>query len=629
MGKYERLAKQIVANVGGKDNINSLAHCVTRLRFKLKDESIANDEVLKNMDGVITVMKSGGQYQVVIGNHVPDVYADVCSVAKIVAGDVVESTEKMSVFNSLIDMVSGVFAPSLGILAASGMLKGLNALLIFLGVYTATDGAYIMFNAIGDAMFFFMPVILGYNAAKKFGLNQLLGMVIGMIMCYPAIQLGALSGGEPLGVLFAGTLFESVYFIKFFGIPFVAANYTSSVIPVIMIVYIAAKIEKVAKKIIPDVGKVFIVPFFVLVIALPIGFMIIGPIITILTNLLGGIFNSLIDFSPILYGAILGLVWQVLVMFGLHWSVIPLMFISLDLYGFDMVMVGSFGASFAQTAVVCAMYFKLKDQKIKQLCIPAIISGICGVTEPAIYGITLPRKTPFLFSMIGGAAGGAVMGILNVKAYTGGAMGIFGIMNYINPTNNDISSVYGALLGILVSSVIGFGLTFLFWKDKTVVASDKKATKINKEIVFAPIKGQIMKLEDVSDDAFALGALGKGIAIVPENGNVVSPVNGTITVLFPTLHAIGITSNSGVEVLVHIGVDTVKLDGEGFTSFVKQGDNVVKGQKLVSFDMKSISDKGYSLVTPVIITNTKDMLDIIETDKEKVNLEEEILTVLL
>ncbi|WP_434798514.1 beta-glucoside-specific PTS transporter subunit IIABC [Terrisporobacter vanillatitrophus] len=633
MGKYSQLAKDIVKNVGGKENINSLTHCITRLRFKLKDESKANDEVLKKMDGVVTVMKSGGQYQVVIGNHVPDVYADVCEIAGL-GGDTQNQVDDapQGIFNKFIDIISGVFQPILGVLCAAGMIKGFNALFVFLSLYTATSGTYLILNAIGDSIFQYMPVILGYTAAKKFGLKPFVGMLIGAALCYPSIQATALSVGKPLYTLFSGTMFESPVYFTFLGIPVIAMNYTSTVIPVILIAYLASKVEKLATKIIPDVIKNFFVPMFVLLISLPLGFMIVGPIATFASNIVGNLFLGLYNLSPVICGALVGFFWQILVLFGLHWGLIPIAITNTMTMGFDTILVGAFAPSFAQTAVVAAMYFKLKDKKLKELCIPAVISGICGVTEPAIYGISLPKKKPFIFSCIGGALGGLVMGLMNAKLYIMGGLGIFGIPSYINPATNDAKGAIAAIICIGVAVVTGFVLTFFFWKDETeedtTIVEPKRAIKSKIDIVYSPIQGEVKPLAQIKDDAFASGVLGKGVAIVPKEGKVVAPFDGTIMTLFPTKHAIGMVSENGCEVLVHIGLDTVRLEGKYFETSFKVGDKVKKGQTLITFDKDEIIKEGYCLETPVIITNHSDYLEIIEVQRKTVNEKDELIKVI-
>lgn len=631
MGKYHELAEKIVENVGGEENINGLTHCITRLRFKLKDETLAQDDVLKNMDGVVTIMKSGGQYQVVIGNHVPHVFEEVSGLIGLAEDQDDSDASKMGFFDRMIDVISGCFQPFLGPLCAAGMLKGFNALFNFLGVYEQTDGAYILFNAIGDAMFYFLPVILGFTAAKKFKLNQFTGMLIGAALCYPTIQAATIGAGEPLYTLFSGTMFESQIFTTFFGLPLIANDYTSSVVPVLIIVWFASKVQKWAKKIVPEIIQTFFVPFLVLLIALPIGFLVIGPIITFATNILGGAFMAIYNFSPILTGVIIGFFWQALVIFGLHWSLIPIAMMNFGLYGFDMILAGMFGASFAQTAAVGAMYFKLNDEKMKQLVLPAVISGLFGVTEPAIYGLSLPKKKPFIFSMIGGAAGGLVMGLIDAKQYQMGGLGIFGVVNFIDQTTQDASGMYASFLCIAVSAAIGFGLTYFFWNDEELPQETKgnKSSVLKKESILAPVDGTVAPLQTSQDQAFAQGALGKGVLIHPSQGKVVAPFDGTVMTLFPTKHAIGLISDNGLELLIHIGLDTVQLEGKHFESYVKQGQSVKRGQTLITFDMEAIQAAGYNVETPIIITNSDDYLDILEVQNKKVTHQEELLTVLV
>lgn len=627
MGKYQELAEKVIKNVGGKENIVGLTHCITRLRFQLKDESIANDTVLKNMDGVVTVMKSGGQYQVVIGNHVPQVYEDVVRLANISEEQQVDNPNDMGVMARLIDIISGCFQPFLGVLVAGGMIKGLNALFIFLKFYDMTNGTYLLLNGLGDGIFYFMPIVVGYTASKKFGLHHFTGMALGMALCYPTIQLNALSVAEPVSTMFAGTMFESPVYTTVFGLPFIANNYTSSVIPIILIVWLASKVQKVAKQIVPELLQNFFVPLLVMLVSVPLGFLVIGPVITILTNMLSEGFANLNEFSPLLMGLVVGFFWQVLVIFGLHWSLVPLAMIQIGTLGYTTLLAGSFGASFAQTAAIAAMYFKVKDQKTKALIIPAIVSGICGVTEPAIYGISLPKRKPFIFSMIGAAAGGIVMATLGARSYVMGGLGIFGVVNYINPETGDIRGMQVAFLAILVSVAVGFGLTYFFWKDTEVVEDlQPEVKKALKEAVLAPVKGKVLPLSQAQDQAFAQGTLGKGILIEPTEGIIRAPFDGTVMTLFPTKHAIGLISESGMELLIHVGMDTVQLGGKHFTTKVQQGDTIKKGDILVEFDIDAIKAAGYSVSTPIIVTNTDDYLDIIETTDQEVTIGDTLIT---
>ncbi|MGG7177367.1 beta-glucoside-specific PTS transporter subunit IIABC [Clostridium paraputrificum] len=645
MGKYKELANSIIKNVGGKENISSLTHCITRLRFKLKDESLANDDVLKAMEGIVTVMKSGGQYQVVIGNHVQDVYADV---SKLIDVDNLStaSEEKKSgkLLDRGIDVISGIFQPILGVMAACGMLKGLNALFVAMGLYSATSGGYLVINAAGDALFTFLPLFLGYTAAKKFGLKPMIGLVVGAAMCYPGMQASTLSAGaEPLYNLFSGTMFASPVYIDFFGIPLISIDYTGTVIPVILAVYFATKCEKLFSKFIPDLVKFFFVPMLTLLVALPMAFIVIGPIATFGSTIISEFVFAIRDFSPLLAGAIVGLTWQVLVIFGMHWGFIPVYINNIMTNGYDNVMMPFFACTFATSAVVLAIFFKTKDKKLKEMALPNFISGVFGVTEPAIYGILLPLKKPFTISCIAGGIGGAFYGFFNFRKFMVGGMGIFELPAMIEP-DGSMGNIIVALAGMAISMIVGFVLTMILYKDEEEISkevvknedlsnevkvTDTNTNKLEKVVISSPLKGETIKLENIEDEAFASGVLGSGIAIIPSEGKVVAPVDGEVTTLFPSLHAIGITGKDGVEILIHVGLDTVQLEGKGFEAFVKQGDNVTKGQALVNFDMDFIKEAGYSVVTPVVVTNTADFLEVVGTESKSVERESSLITVIL
>lgn len=641
MGKYEQLAKDIVKNVGGKSNINSLTHCITRLRFQLVDEGKAKDDVLKNMDGVVTVMKSGGQYQVVIGNHVGEVYADVCEIAgisdKVPSSD--EPEKKKKLLDAFIDTVSGIFQPILGVMSAAGILKGLNALFIALGVYAADSGFASFMTAIGDAFFMYLPIMLGYTSAKKFKMKPFVGLVIGAVLCYPAIQASTLAAsGEALYTLFEGTFFESPVYMEIFGIPFIAMDYTSTVMPVILICYLASKCEKAFSKVVPNTVKFFFVPMLTLFVSMLFGFLIIGPVATFGSNLIAQGIMAAGGVSSILAGILICSLWQILVIFGLHWGIIPIYINNIATVGYDTVMAPAFAATFAQTAVVVAIMIKTKDKKLKQLCIPASISGIFGVTEPAIYGITLPRKLPFIISCVASAVAGGYYGLMNLKEYIMGGIGVFELPSFINPENGSFADLYVALIGMIIAIVVAFVLMMILWKDEVVPEEETAKTVetekiekapeekklLDKESIKMPLEGKPIPLSEVQDAAFSQEILGKGLAIEPSKGVVVSPIEGRVETLFPTKHAIGLVSDSGIQVLIHVGMDTVQLEGKYFTAFVQSGDRVVPGQKLLTFDMEQIKEAGYSLVTPVVIGNTADYLDVMPTG---LNNKDEFLTI--
>lgn len=479
--KYDGLARIIIQNVGGKSNINSVAHCITRLRFKLKDESKANKEVLESTDGVIKVMQSGGQYQVVIGNNVTDVYDAVLEVGHFQgAGEVDEDGNavegggegggKKSPVTVLIDIISGVIQPTLGVLAATGIIQGLLALFNFLGWIPDTSGAYQIWYAVGNGFFYFLPIILGYTAAKKFHMNEFIGMAIGVALCYP--NMVNITSGEVLGTVLGGTPFEMSYYTTFFGIPVVmpASGYTSSVVPIILAVAIGAQLEKWLRKVIPDVIKLFIVPFVTLVVMVPLTYLVIGPISAILCSIITMIFSAVYSI-PVVGGAVAGILigafWQVLVIFGLHWGLVPLGLINYSTLGYDYILSPYFCVSFAQTFVVLAMLLKTRDDKLKKVALPAFISGLFGVTEPAIYGVTLPKKKPFVISCIGGAIGGAFIGLMGTRSFAMGGLGLFGLPSYIDATGGTgIQNMIYVIIGTIIASVIGFVLTWFLYKDE-------------------------------------------------------------------------------------------------------------------------------------------------------------------
>lgn len=651
---YEALAKTIIENIGGESNVNSLTHCITRLRFKLKDESKANTDVLKNTEGIVTVMKSGGQYQVVIGNHVADVYEQVLNEGnlgnKSEASKGEDTGDKGNIFNQFIDLVSGIFQPVLGVLAATGMIKGFNALFVALGWLEETGGTYLMLDAIGDTLFYFFPIFLAYTAAKKMNVAPFIAMAIGGALVYPSIA-GVAGAENALYTLFEGTLFESPVAFEFLGIPVMMpeAGYGTTVVPIILAVFFASKVEPFMKKVIPDVVKMFLVPFFTVLIVAPVTFILIGPIATWLSNFIGAGSLAAYSFSPMLAGLILGALWQVLVIFGLHWGVIPVAINNLVTLGYDPLLATIFIASFVQTGAIIGVLLKTKEQKLKTLSIPAIISGFFGVTEPAIYGISLPLKKPFIISCIGGGIGGAILGAMDAVGYIIGGLGVFGYTTYLNPAEPGWGvmpwviaiSLAGVVFGAVVTYIVGFDP--LFEEPATATAQGVERTiasngavveangesYIEKEVISTPVAGQTLPLSEVKDEAFASGAMGKGIAIEPTEGKVVAPVNAEVSALFPTKHAIGLKTNEGVEILIHVGMDTVQLDGQGFEAKVKAGDKVEAGQVLIEFDMEAIKEAGYSTVTPVIVTNASDYLDVLTTEEPTVSVKDYLMTVVI
>ncbi|MCT6846934.1 MAG: beta-glucoside-specific PTS transporter subunit IIABC [Lactobacillus helsingborgensis] len=633
---YEDLSREIIADIGGKDNVVSVVHCTTRLRFKLKDMKKANDDKLKATDGVISVVKSGGQYQVVIGNNVADVYDTLVKVGGFSGGGSVSDDDvdnsNMSLADKFIDLISGIFNPLLGAMCAGGMIKGFNAMFLAFGWLSTNSGTYVILNAIGDSLFYFLPVILGISSAKKFGINTYLGATIGAALCYPSIVSMA-SSKTALFTVFKGTFLEAPVHMTFLGIPVISMNYTTSVIPIIIAVWFASKVQKVARKIIPDVVKTFLVPFIVLLITVPVTFLVIGPVATWLGNGVAEIVSAIYNFSPVIAGILMGAFWQVFVIFGVHWGFVAVMMTNIAAMGFDPIIGLSFAASFAQTGVVLAMIFQTKDEKTRSMAIPAFVSGIFGVTEPAIYGLTLPRKKPFILSCIASAVGGGLIGLFGTKTYLMAGMGIFAIPCAMGKNGIDMG-VYGLMIGMAVAIVLGFALQMIFGKKSvdgnlaeqaavsatagSAGANDSANTDTVKaevsynreEELVAPINGQVVPLSDVKDEVFSSGSMGKGIAIEPQEGKVCSPLDGEVVMVFPTGHAIGLKSTNGAEVMIHIGMDTVELEGKGFTTLVKKGQAVKKGDPLIKFDMEAIKKAGFKLTTPIVVTNSNEYQEI-------------------
>ncbi|WP_347300869.1 beta-glucoside-specific PTS transporter subunit IIABC [Dolosigranulum savutiense] len=623
MGKYTELAKDIVERVGGTENIKDVRHCITRLRFRLNNVSKADTDYLKQREGIVTVVEAGGQYQVVIGNHVPEVYEEV--LAQGISTDnesnnpSSDSSSNGNLFDKFVDLMSSLFQPFLGVLTATGIIKGLVALLGAIGSEGIKDsGIYILLNAAGDGFFQYLPIVLALTAATKFKLNKFTAIAIIGSLIYPNIGEQILEG------------------TKFLGIPVTlpgAGSYYQAVVPAILAIWFASKIERLINKLIPDVLKMFAVPLITILISVPIIFTIVGPTANLLSNLLSSIFTYMYDLSPVLYGLIAGVMWQVLVMVGLHWAIIPMAINQLAVQGFFTFFTPILLVSFAQTGALSAILLKTDEPKVRQLGVPALISSLVGITEPAIYGITLPMKTPFIISCIAGAIQGAYLGFFNIFGYTMGGLGVFVYPRLINPETGDLSGVYHALIATVIAIVISFTLTYITKVPKIFDEQNSNTTdqqkqesdvedstnsNLKQEIIASPLTGKIVRLDDVSDEVFASRSMGDGIAILPTGGKVFAPTNGTVETLFKTGHAIGIKSDNGAEILIHIGVDTVQLDGEGFETHVSKNDRVEAGQLLIDFDLELVKEKGYDSITPIIITNSPNYTDILPTNSEQV-----------
>ena len=600
--EYKALAQDILSHVGGKENIVSLVHCATRLRFKLKESAKADAEALKANPGVIMVVESGGQFQVVIGNHVHDVWQAVRYEAGITddSEPVAVKGGKTSLLGQVIDVVSGIFAPFIGVMAATGLLKGLLALAVVCGWLNPEQATYKIWFAASDALFFFFPLVLGYTAGKKFGGNPFISMVIGGALTHP-LMIQAFESAQAPGA-------SAEYFL---GIPVTFINYSSSVIPIILAAWVSCWIERRSNALLPSAMKNFFTPAICLAIVVPLTFLIIGPVATWLSHMLANGYQVVYEVAPWLAGAALGGLWQVCVIFGLHWGLVPLMINNMTVLGHDSMLPIILPAVLAQVGAVLGIFLATRDMRQKVLAGSAFSAGLFGITEPAIYGLTLPLRRPFIFGCVAGALGGAITAFSNSYAFSFGLPNIFFPAQMIPPGGID-ASVWGGLIGTAVAFILACALTFFAGLPRKTI-EPMAVVKAGENDVLSPMTGTVLALDQVPDSTFASGLLGKGVAIIPSEGNVIAPFSGEVASIFQTKHAIGLLSDSGIELLIHVGIDTVKLDGAPFTAHVKEGDKIQAGDLLLTFDRQMILDAGYDLATPIIISNSDDYpgLDIV------------------
>jgi PTS system beta-glucosides-specific IIC component len=606
MSKYEKLASDILRLVGGENNINSVVYCATRLRFKLKDEAKADQKAIEQTHGVLSVVKSGGQFQIVIGTHVPEVHKELSKIAHFA-----ESTEsvKESLVNKIFDVVSRSFHPLLGILAGAGMLKAILALLTMTHLMAADSSTYAVLAGAANAVFYFLPVFLGYTVANKLGASPFVGAAIGAALLEPSIR--GLIGAETAP--------------NFFGIPLLVVDYSSTVFPIFITILLFAWAEKQLKKWIHKDLQMFLVPMISLIIFVPLALMVFGPFGTYVGNGIGAGIGFLSSKSGLLMGAVMGAGWTFLTTLGLHWGLVPIIINGLA-NGGDPLIGAAACAVFAQLGVALAVFIKTRDAKLKALAGSTFLTGtVSGVTEPIIYGILTRYKKTLVIVPAAGAIGGAINGALGAKGM------VFAFPSFLS------IPAFGPLPQYLIGTLAAFGLAIaatlvLGYEDKKVALANETTPatvgSIKKELVASPLSGAVVTLKDVDDEVFSSGVMGKGLAIAPSIGKVYAPFNGVVSVLFPTGHAVGLKSDNGAEVLIHIGMDTVKLNGQFFKANVKQGDVVKAGDLLVEFDIAQIKAAGYSLTTPVIITNTEDYADIIETDVKTIKATENLLTLI-
>lgn len=583
MADHAKTAAGVLAGVGGESNVQSLVHCATRLRFVLKDESKADAAAIRAVPGVITTAQAGGQYQVVIGNDVPDVYAAIQSQTKVGGDAGAEEGPKGNLFNRFIKMISAIFTPILWALAGTGLLKAFLAAAVTFGWMDATTTTYTILNALSDALINFLPLALAITAARYFKASEFTSFAIAGALVYPSIT--ALTGAPD---------------VTFFGIPVTMVSYVSSVIPVIIIVWLQSHAERFLLKVLPGAVRRFVTPMIVVLVAVPLVFVVIGPLSALLGGGLASGIGWVFETVPWLGGAIMGGLWQVFVIFGLHWGLVPLFQLEYQTTGMILLIGPVFAAVLAQAAAVAGVLVRSRNKNLRSLAAPATLSGfLAGITEPAIYGINLPLKRPFAFGVVGGALGGALI-----------AMGGVFSKAFVVPSGLALPALLGngnmvmLAIGLAVAVVVPFLLTVLIgFKDPVDEAAPAAPAAATDTVVLNPVDGSVVALSEVPDAAFADGSLGKGVAVRPTAGAVYAPFDATVVAAFPTGHAVGLRGVDGVELLIHVGLDTVKLGGEHFSLKVSSGQQVKAGDLLVEFDGDAIERAGYDLITPVIVTN--------------------------
>ena len=627
---YESTAKKILQRVGGKENVISLVHCMTRLRFTLKDESLVDDEAVKKTKGVMGVMKKAGQYQIIIGNDVANVFAELNKLGNFsneASKKAPEKQEKQGVFSMLMDTISGIMAPVIPAIIGAAMIKVLLTLLPMIGVLSTEGNTYNLLSVMGDGAFFFMPVLIAMSASKKFGTNMYYAASIALIMLHPNF-ISLMSNANNAG--------ETIKFLKF--IPVTYANYSYSVIPIIFAVWSLKYVERLVDKITPVVTKNFLKPMLVVLIEAPIVLIVLGPLGAICGNVLSTVVYAIYDkLGFIAIGLVAG-VYPFVVMAGMHHAFTPIKLGMISSTGFEnFICIGELCSNMAQGAASLAVAVKSKNKDFKQIAGSSAFSALfAGITEPALYGVTLRLKRPMLGACFGAAAGGLFGGFFQLKCFGIATPAIVTIVQYVEKGRPQ--SLLFAALTILLTVVVSFIATMLIGFEDIVDEDDElDLLEIeNKDEVEAmeyainitsPVEGNVISLSEVPDATFAQEILGKGVAIVPQKGVIYAPFDGTVDVMFETGHAVGIVGENGIELLVHIGIDTVNLEGKCFTPKKVTGDSVKKGDILIEFDIKKIKEEGYDVTTPVIISNTEQYVNIEITATGEVTKESNLIRV--
>ncbi|WP_105130642.1 beta-glucoside-specific PTS transporter subunit IIABC [Streptococcus suis] len=612
--KYKNTALAILEAVGGEKNVLRATHCVTRLRLELKDENIVSDERVKSISGVIGIMKKNGQYQIILGNDVANYYKEFTALGKF-DSDSVQQVKKANVLEQVIEYIAGSMTPLIPAMLGGGMIKVLVIVLPMLGLLKADSQSISFLAFFGDAPYHFMPIFLAYSASQKLKVTPALAMSVAGILLHPNfVQM--VSSGDPL---------------HFLGAPVTPASYGSSVIPILIMVWLMKYIEAVFNKVTPAVTKSFLQPTLVLLVSGFIALVLVGPLGVIVGEGLSQLVEQMHGVAGWLTLAVLGAIMPFIVMTGMHWAFAPI-FLAASIATPDvLILPAMLGSNLAQGAASMAVAFKSKNSNTKQIAFAAGFSALfAGITEPALYGVTLKYKKPLYVAMIGGGLAGLFVGLTGVKAYLFAVPSLIALPQFIY--SEAASNITNAMIAAAISIIVTFILAYFLGIDEetSTVNLEKVASGISsRKNVFSPLSGQILPLEKVNDATFSKKMLGEGVAIIPKDGKVYAPFDGAVTSLFPTKHAIGLTSDDGVELLIHFGLETVELKGRGFVSHVSDGEKVEKGQLMLEVDVEMLVTEGYDIVTPVVVTNTQEYLDVLLlSTKEEVNYADDLLAVL-
>lgn len=609
---YKKVASDILENVGGKENIKSMTHCFTRLRFVLRDSKKADKDVVSRLEGVIQVVEAGGQFQVVLGSKVNKVYDQAVTLlgGEIGGGEVDVPAEKQSFGNLLIQKLGEIFTPLVPAIAAAGLIKGLLSAVAKLGWVDSAASTYVILNTASNVIFYFMPVFLAYTAAKALKTNQVIAMMLGAFLCHPTID-AMVQDVATKSTIFGLPVVKMEFVI---GESSKVFAYTESVIPIILAVICLYFLEKWLKKVIPEVLQLILVPGICLIVMLPVMLTVVGPVGIYVGYIVQWLYNALYGFSPVLGGIVVGGLWGVCVIFGAHRALLPIGLNDVAMTGYNTLMCFAGAANFSQAGAALGVMLKTKNNNTRQVAASGALSAwLVGVTEPAIYGCNLRLKKPMICAVIAGAVGGGIMGIGRAINYGFANNGILTIMSYYGP-DVQLSQFIAYIIGICVAFFGGAILTYIVgFEDDPLPGAPKSAPKEEKKTVAAgdvtlsaPVEGTVIPASEIKDEVFASGALGQGIGVIPTSGDVVAPADCTVELVYETKHALGLNVN-GVEVLIHIGVNTVELQGKYFETFVENGQKVKKGQKLVHFDLDALKKAGYDTTVAMLVSNADEL----------------------